>query len=191
MDKLTYTIAHDETTFEPSATRKVVTSQSGRPDSYHTIPVGPSKVRHRETGDMLRVLKGDVNDFLPALEWRCNKQLNIPMPPRSDREGQPINYPGKVYEWRIPGNFSPALNEKKIHAIIQDWKLLGEHFPRYESLFGREAQNKLLAFVEHILLRQEIILAHSTNLKMLNEIREKAQLPEWMKRMIEIRLSGK
>ena len=148
METLSYNVSDPDVIVKPSKVATVITDESGEAPRTERIPLGESKVKVVHAGDRLRVYKEDLDVFLPALEWATGQQMDIPMPPRSDREGFPIDHPGRVYEWRIGGNFTPVLDERKIHAVIGEWKLLKGFFRMRKDAENPEKSLKFMTFFQ-------------------------------------------
>lgn len=167
--------------------QKVITTESGQPDTAISIDKGPAITRTVATGDRFKIYRDDVDLFHTALEWRLGRDVPIGQPPRTDSRGNPIKHSTKYYEWVVNVKFTPPLTPEIIHDIINDYELLSPHFKKYEDLFGDRAQKMMLPLLERILVQQQIIVDHLASRKLKLHIKEVAPIPPFMRRMLELR----
>jgi hypothetical protein len=122
-----------------------------------------------------KVLKGDFEICREAISWFVGVPLAIPISVyrynHETRRSDPVDLNKPVLEFSVSWKLIPALDENSLHEIIEDYKLLKDHYSSWAEILQSPKKTDPL---------DSIVMALLTD-----SVRKK--LPPWAKRVLEIR----
>lgn len=188
MRNLVFVRARGGTIFEPKDVENVfIDNEQGAVCRGQQIVKSYKKSADKSEYSMINIRKEDIQDASAALNWASNGSFEFPINPSNAGLPQADG----TLEAEVPGRFSPTISSNDISLIIQDWKTLSPHYPKFQDIFrsGHMNQKFLESYLDFLLNTQTEIISFLSE-RAGPEIKKQLKaitLPPWIKRVAELR----
>jgi hypothetical protein len=185
---------------EPKQVIPVTTYEEDRVIKKQNVALGGYKQVADTTGlQTLKVRREDADICSVALAWRTGQSevsfSTIQFATNEQGHTIQVERKGDIIDIPLPGAFEPILSVDDVHSICEDFRLLGQKFPIYNSIFQvKVGENAFTRGLLEFLLasnRELVKIVSESGGEDIKECIEKVKLPRWIERILQLRAQEK